>query len=105
MKKLISSLFKIDFGYLKWRPASLSELTPMIFNTGLTHLGLDAFIYASEKTIIHVIKTQVKSVNKSANSTKKLLHGKFFDKNYFVSRKKTNRVVKGIFLGGSRKGF
>ena len=23
-----------------WRPPSLSELTPMIFNTGLSHLGL-----------------------------------------------------------------
>ena len=25
-----------------WRPPSLSELTPMIFNTGLTHLGSEA---------------------------------------------------------------
>ena len=27
---------------IKWRPLSLSELTPMIFNTGLTHLGSEA---------------------------------------------------------------
>ena len=26
----------------KWRPLSLSELTPMVVNTGLTHLGLEA---------------------------------------------------------------
>ena len=25
-----------------WRPPSLNELTPMISNTGLTHLGLEA---------------------------------------------------------------
>ena len=25
-----------------WRPTSLSELTPMIYNTGLTHLGSEA---------------------------------------------------------------
>ena len=29
----------------KWRPPSLSELTPMIFNTGLTHLGSEASKY------------------------------------------------------------
>ena len=28
-----------------WRPPSLSELTPMIFNMVLTHLGLETFIY------------------------------------------------------------
>ena len=28
-----------------WRPSSLSQLTPMIFKMGLTHLGLKAFIY------------------------------------------------------------
>ena len=27
---------------LNWTPPSLSELTPMIFNMGLTHLGLEA---------------------------------------------------------------
>ena len=27
-----------------WRPPSLSELTPMIFNIGLIHLGLEASI-------------------------------------------------------------
>ena len=29
----------------KWRPPSPSELTPMISNTRLTHLGSEAFIY------------------------------------------------------------
>ena len=28
-----------------WMPPSLSELTPMVFNTGLTHLGSEASIY------------------------------------------------------------
>ena len=28
-----------------WRPSSLNELTPMIFNTGLTHLRSEASIY------------------------------------------------------------
>ena len=27
---------------MKWRPTSLSELTPMILNMGLTHLGTEA---------------------------------------------------------------
>ena len=26
-----------------WKPPSQRELTPMLFNTGLTHLGLEAF--------------------------------------------------------------
>ena len=29
----------------KWKPPNLSELTPIIFNTGLTHLGSEAFKY------------------------------------------------------------
>ena len=32
-------------GYLNWKPTSLSELTPMIFNTGLTQLGSEASNY------------------------------------------------------------
>ena len=32
-----------------WRCLSLSELTPMIFNTGLTHLGTEASIYSWKK--------------------------------------------------------
>ena len=28
-----------------WKPPSLSELTPMIFNKGVTHLGSEASIY------------------------------------------------------------
>ena len=31
--------------FIIWRPPSLSELTPKLFNTGLTHLGFEAFIY------------------------------------------------------------
>ena len=31
-----------------WRPLSLSELNPMIFNTGLTHLGSEASICCLE---------------------------------------------------------
>ena len=30
-----------------WRPPSISELTPMIFNTVLTHLGSKAAIYTN----------------------------------------------------------
>ena len=30
---------------LNWRPPSLSELTPMIFNMGLAHLGSQVFNY------------------------------------------------------------
>ena len=32
----------------KWRPPSLSELTPMIFNIGLTYLGSEVPIYFTE---------------------------------------------------------
>ena len=32
------------FAYMIWRPHSLSELTPMIFNRSLTHLGSETFI-------------------------------------------------------------
>ena len=28
--------------HIKWGPPILSELTPMVFNTGLTHLGSEA---------------------------------------------------------------
>ena len=28
-----------------WRPPSLSKLTPMIFESGLTHIGSDASIF------------------------------------------------------------
>ena len=30
--------------YYTWRPSSLIELTPIIFNIGLTHLCSEAFI-------------------------------------------------------------
>ena len=33
-----------------WRPPTLSELTPMMFNMGLTHLGSEASICLSRIT-------------------------------------------------------
>ena len=47
---------------MKWRLPSLSELTPMVFNTGLTYLGLEAskYEYEYKKTpIIKVIQMTV----------------------------------------------
>ena len=38
---------KIPIQHMNWRPPSQSELTPMLFNTGLTHLGLEASNYSS----------------------------------------------------------
>ena len=35
-----------------WRPPSLSKLTPMISNMGLTHLGWDASIYKHLEKIL-----------------------------------------------------
>ena len=40
-----STYILIFFNIYIWRPPSLSELTPMIFNTGLTHLGSEASNY------------------------------------------------------------
>ena len=44
----INHKFKIICSYTKsndkWRPPSLSELIPMVFDTGLTHLGSDTSI-------------------------------------------------------------
>ena len=31
--------------FIIWRPPSLCELTPIIYNMELTHLGFEAFIY------------------------------------------------------------
>ena len=39
---LIFSLMK---KLIIWKPPSLGELTPIIFNKGLTHLGSEASIY------------------------------------------------------------
>ena len=38
-----------------WKPPSLSELTPMIFNTDLTHLGSEAFIYGIKTPIFTLV--------------------------------------------------
>ena len=51
MKKTLSLSAAANLDHTKnlsryiWRPSRLSELTPMVFNTGLTHLGLEASIY------------------------------------------------------------
>ena len=42
MTKVVKMTILIAF---IWRPSILSELTPMIFNTELTHLGLEASVY------------------------------------------------------------
>ena len=39
---VVNLSFKFHY---KWSPPSLSELTPIIFNTELTHLGSDASNY------------------------------------------------------------
>ena len=44
----------IIFYLYKWRPPRLSELTPMIFNTGLTHLGSEASIYTRKILSIYL---------------------------------------------------
>ena len=36
-------LIKKIINVIKWRPPNLSELTQMIFNTGLANLGSEAF--------------------------------------------------------------
>ena len=36
---------------VNWRPPSLSELTPMIFNMGLTYLGSEASNYSKIKSM------------------------------------------------------
>ena len=43
--KIKEKNYLLIYAGVKWRPPSLSELTPMVFNTGLTHLGLKATIY------------------------------------------------------------
>ena len=48
--------------YLNWRPPSLSELTPMLFNTGLTHLGSEASISKIDKYIL--INTRLRIIIK-----------------------------------------
>ena len=40
---IIDKLQRLD--YYIWRPPSLSELTPMIFDMGLTHFGSEASFY------------------------------------------------------------
>ena len=54
--------------HLIWRPQSLSELTPMIFNTGLTHLALEAsicvVIFLITKELILIFFIQMESILK-----------------------------------------
>ena len=42
---------KVEELNITWRPPSLSELTSMVFNTGLTHLASDASISCSYEVI------------------------------------------------------
>ena len=44
--------------YFKWRPPSLSELTPLVFNTWLTHLCSEASKYPVHGTYVRDIKNQ-----------------------------------------------
>ena len=41
----------IDLSLDKWRFPSLSELTPMVFNMGLTHLGSEASNLSYQTTL------------------------------------------------------
>ena len=51
-----------------WRPPSLSELTPIIFNTGLTHLASEAsishFINAFKTGSDVIARKNIKSLHK-----------------------------------------
>ena len=52
--------FLVNLYQNKWKPPSLSELTLMIFNTGLTHLVLEASIYnlsLQKSTLTHKTST------------------------------------------------
>ena len=40
----LKNIWNLRIVYNIWRPPSQRELTSMIFNTGLTHLGLEASI-------------------------------------------------------------
>ena len=44
-------LIGLIFLSIKWMPSSLSGLTPIIFNTGLTDLGSDVSIYIKMSSI------------------------------------------------------
>ena len=44
------------FWKLNWRPPSLSELTQMIFNVGLTHLGSETSNYLNLPENHHVLQ-------------------------------------------------
>ena len=57
MKKIVSIGGNLNI----WRPPSLSELTPMLFNMGLTHLGSETSIY-TEYLYIYSIEMLVKSL-------------------------------------------
>ena len=57
-------MFKKD----KWRPPSLSKLTTMVFNTGLTHLGSEAsksLSIMSIPTTLWIMNTHIKYLNKN----------------------------------------
>ena len=44
IKKIVTIYGQTNSKYI-WRPPSQSALTPIIFNMGLSHLGLEVFNY------------------------------------------------------------
>ena len=46
---------KLKLGATNWRAPSLSELTPMLFDVGLPHLGSEAFILGLQKNLLNSI--------------------------------------------------
>ena len=64
-----------------WRPPSLSEITPMDFNTWLTHLGSEASIYKENKKL-----------------TKKIHHLLFNTSIFYLQLIKKNTKIKSVSL-------
>ena len=54
-----------------WRPTSLSELTPTIFNPGLTHLGWEASNSFHRKFLIRTTESNRELVSFFQNKKKK----------------------------------
>ena len=63
-------LFYMRYKCLIWRPPSLSELTPMIFNMGLTHSGSESSIYMSVIVNLLLQANQKSEINKKQKSNK-----------------------------------
>ena len=63
-----------------WRLPSLSELTPMVLNTGLTHLGSEAFNF---KVIFNIIGL-LSNIHLSSCIFNQSIKRFFFDKNKLI---------------------